>query len=125
MKYGADRLVEDLVALGFKVESVTVDPGGTVAVLRDYLIEAGKFQGRVIDLGLLCTPDFPRSVASAIHVKAIPQLFETTDTIPNVRNITASQLGPEWRYWSKNFNWTNERTARRLISQINRIFLDA
>jgi hypothetical protein len=125
MKYGAERLIEDLEAMGFKVESVTIDPGGIFAVLRDYLIEAGKFEGRVIDLGLQCTQDFPRSVASAIHVKATPQLFETTDTIPNIRNIAASQLGLEWRYWSKNFNWTSERTARRLISQINRIFLDA
>jgi len=124
MSFGPDRFVEDLRALGLKVEKVEVQPGVIFAVSPEFLIEAGKFEGRVIDLGLQCTADFPRSVHSSIHVKATPQLYETQN-IPNVRNIQASLLGPEWRYWSKNFNWTNERNARHLISKINRIFLDA
>jgi hypothetical protein len=122
--YGPDRLLADLRDLGFQPERVVVNPGGTFAVLRDYLIEAGQFQGRIIDLGLHCTADFPRSVHSSIHVRAQPQLYES-ENVPGVRNIQASPLGAEWRYWSKNFNWTSERSARRLISQINRIFLDA
>jgi hypothetical protein len=124
MKFGPERLIEDLQALGFNVEKVIVNPGSIFAVLPEFRIEAGQFQDRVIDLGLQCSADFPRSVHSAIHVKAVPQLYDAQN-IPNVRNITASPLGVEWRYWSKNFNWTNERNARRLISQINRIFLDA
>jgi hypothetical protein len=52
-------------------------------------------------------------------------LYEYEDTAPNVRNITRSVLGPEWRYWSHNFGWQGERSARRLISQINGIFLNA
>jgi hypothetical protein len=124
MSFGPDRFIEDLQALGLKVEKVEVQPGVIFAVTPEFLIEAGKFEGRVIGLGLQCTADFPRSVHSSIHVKATPQLYDTQN-IPNVRNIQASLLGPEWRYWSKNFNWTNERNARQLISKINRIFLDA
>jgi hypothetical protein len=122
--FGPDRFIADLQGLGLSPERVTVSPGVIFAVLRDFLIEAGQFQGRLIDLGLLCTADFPRSVHSAIHVRASPQLYEVGQ-VANVRNIQPSPLGPEWRYWSKSFNWTSERTARRLISQINRIFLDA
>lgn len=124
MIFGPDRLIGDLQALGFNVQKVEVSPGITFAVLPEFMIETGRFQGRVIDLGLQCTADFPRSVHSAIHVKANPQLYETQN-IPNVRNIIASKLGAEWRYWSKNFNWKGERCARRLLSQINKIFLDA
>jgi hypothetical protein len=126
--FGPDRQIADLQALGFAVEKVTVtlNPGSTVifAVLPGYKIEAGQFLGRVIDLGIQCSADFPRSVHSSIHVKASPQLYETQN-IAGVRNVIASALGSQWRYWSKNFNWTSERSARRLISQINRIFLDA
>jgi hypothetical protein len=124
MSFGPDRFIEDLQALGLKVEKVEVQPGVIFAVAPEFLIEAGKFEGRVIGLGLQCTADFPRSVHSSIHVKAAPQLYEMQN-IPNVRNIQASPLGPEWRYWSKNFNWTSDRNARQLISKINRAFLDA
>jgi hypothetical protein len=58
-------------------------------------------------------------------VRAEPQLYELTDSIPNVRNIQPSALGGEWRYWSKNFGWTDERSARRLMSQVNTVFHDA
>lgn len=125
MKYGSDRLIEDLQNLGFTVEKVTAKGGEAFAVISDYEIKLGKFASRIIGLGIQSTADFPRTVASAIHVRADPQLYETTDTVPNVRNVTTSVLGPDWRYWSKNFGWTEERSARRLVSQINTIFENA
>ncbi len=121
--FGPDRLIAELSALGYVVERVAV--GAEVfAVIRDYEVLVGIFAGRVIDLGLQCTADFPRSVHSAIHVRAEPQLLEKSDTIPNVRNIIDSPLGSDWRYWSNNFGWSgnDERSARRLMSQINTIF---
>lgn len=125
MIFGPDRLVADLADLGYAVEKRDLGNNVVFVVLKDYLIEVGKFRDQVIDLGLQSTADFPRSVHSAIHVRATPQLYEKSDTIANVRNITDSPLGAEWRYWSKNFNWTTERSARRLVSQINTIFLHA
>lgn len=125
MTYGVDRLLTDLQLLGYGTEAMDGSDGNKFVVINKYEILLGRFAGRIIDLGIMATPDYPRSVASAIHVKAEPQLFEITDTVPKVRNITASALGAEWRYWSKNFNWDNERSTRRLISQINTIFKDA
>jgi hypothetical protein len=124
-QYGPERLIGDLRALGLDIESVKLNDGSIFVVVPQYTIEVGKFAGRTIDLGVPATADFPRSVASSIHVKSVPHLYDLCDTIPNVRNIIASPLGPEWRYWSKNFNWSGERTVRRLISQINTIFLNA
>lgn len=123
--YGPPRLVADLLALGYPAEEVQAPDGTRFAVIREFVVPCGRFAGRVIDISLQATADFPRSVASAIHVRANPQLFEHTDTVPNVRNITTSALGAEWRYWSHNFGWQGEKSARRLMSQVNGIFANA
>jgi hypothetical protein len=123
MNYGPPKLISDLHALGFEADLVV--GGGNQFAVFSYDVPIGRFAGRSIQLGILATPDFPRTVASAIHVNSDPQLLEKTDSVTNVRNILDSPLGSEWRYWSHNFQWTEERTTRRLISQINGIFKDA
>jgi hypothetical protein len=122
--YGDVRLIRELTTLGYSVERVVGQDGGTYVVFQEYEIPVGKFAGRVIGLGLLASADFPNSVHSAIHIKADPQLYETSENIPNIRNVQLSGLGPKWRYWSKNFNWNNEneKTARRLMTKITTIF---
>jgi hypothetical protein len=123
--YGSDRLKLDLVRLGFNVTIMLGSDGQNYAVIHGFEIQSGLFKGRVVDVGIMAVPNYPQGVASAIQVRAKPQLFENTDSISGVRNIQPSPLGDEWRYWSKNFNWAAERTTRRLVSQINRIFEDA
>ena len=123
--YGPARLISDLRDLGNEVQEVTASNGEKFAVISPFAVPGGRFAGRLIDLGIQPTPDFPRTVASAIHVRATPQLYDFDDSVPNVRNVTQSALGPDWRYWSHNFGWQGERSARRLMSQINGIFLNA
>jgi hypothetical protein len=122
--YGPERLCADLRALGYDVELVLVG-GHAFAVIRNYEVTLGKFVGRTIELGLQATPDFPNTVAAAIHVRSVPHLYDLGDCVANVRNIQASAIGTEWRYWSYNFGWGAEKTARRLMSQVNKIFQDA
>ena len=120
--YGLDRLVADLTAMGF---TVTPTQAGDLAfaVVTEFRVEFGRFAGRVIDLGLPAPPNYPISVGSSIHVRATPQLLEF-ENVPNVRNIIASPLGPEWRYWSHNFGWAGEteRSTARLMGQVRAIF---
>ncbi len=125
MMFGLQRLCNDLRTLGLIVDPIKGADGADFVIIREFEVACGRFVGRVIDLGLQATPDFPRTVASAIHVNAAPQLYDFGDTIPGKRNIAQSALGPDWRYWSHNFGWNEERTARRLISQINTIFANA
>jgi hypothetical protein len=128
MTYGPSRLIAELKQLGHVVELMTVRPPGTTddmhfGVIRDYEVQLGRFATRVIDLGLPATPDFPRTVGSSIHVRAVPQLLELGN-VPNIRNIVPSPLGEDWRYWSHNFVWNGEteRSAARLLTQVNSIF---
>jgi hypothetical protein len=123
--YGPERLVSELRALGYEVELVKAPDGTPFAVIPGFAIPCGRFGGRTIDLGIQATPDFPRSVASAVHIRAEPQLFDYGDTVPGIRNIITSALGSEWRYWSHSFGWAGEKNARRLISHINTVFANA
>jgi len=124
---GPERLIKELLALGHEAELVTATDGNRFAVISNFVVPLGRFAGREIDLGFLGTADFPISVASSIHVRANPQLYEKTDSVANVRNITDSALGPEWRYWSKNLGWNGngEKSARHLMTIINGVFENA
>ena len=125
---GLERLFSDLQARGYaEVERMTGSKGTLFAVIRNFQVPAGRFEGRIIDLAIPAPPDYPDSFGSSIHVQANPQLLERGN-VANVRNIVESELGGEWCYWSKNFNGsrgTGERDTRRLLSQINEVFLNA
>jgi len=124
--FGPERFVAELADIGYKPELVTGEDGLQYVVLNEYEVPLGRFAGQIIDLGLLATQNFPESVGSSIHVRAIPQLYDKTDTVTNVRNIIDSGIGVEWLYWSKNFNWNQQQhTARRLMSQVAGVFHNA
>lgn len=123
--FGPDRFAEELTTLGYTPELITALDNNKYAVLKSYMISLGKFSGKIIDLAVLATSDFPISVASAIHVRSHPQLYEKTDTVQDVRNITDSVLGSDWLYWSIDFKWEKGYSTRRLISKINSVFHNA
>jgi Prokaryotic E2 family E len=123
--YGATRFFSELRDLGFEILEVAVPDGQQFGVIKAFIVPVGKFAERTIDLALQVTADFPKTAPSAIHVRATPQLYDVGDTVANVRNIATSALGAEWRYWSHNFGWTGERSARHLMTQVNGVFLNA
>jgi hypothetical protein len=125
MTFGLPRLLGELRTLGIGAEELEASDGTKFVVVRHFSVPGGRFVDRIIQLGIQATPDYPISVASAIHVCATPQLYTIGDNVPGVRNIANSVLGPEWAYWSHNFGWAGKHDARRLISQINGIFLRA
>jgi hypothetical protein len=120
--YGIDRFIQDMFDLEYTPEKVVAADNFNYAVIRNFEVPVGRFQGRIIDLGIPVPNDYPRLIGSSIHIRSIPQLLEYTDTIPNVRNIIGSQLGQEWRYWSFRLEAYPENTAQNLISQIHGIF---
>lgn len=119
--YGEQRFIFELEQLGYTPELQSGTDNHKYVVLRNFEIAHGQFKGRVVDLAFMANSDFPRTVASSIHIKSSPHLYEIQN-IPNVRNVTNSSLGNEWRYWSNNFQWESEKNARRLMAQVNTIF---
>ena len=115
------KFLEDLSAIGFTPELVTVHQNQQFAVLRDYTIDLGRFKDKVIDLALPALPDYPRRVGQSIHVKANPQLLEKQH-IADVVNIIDSPLGSDWLYWSFRLAAYSDETARQLMVQINGVF---
>jgi hypothetical protein len=113
--------LNDLTALGYSPELQKVDQNQFFAILGNYLINYGSFQGRIIDLGLPALLDYPRLVGPSIHVKAHPQLLELQN-VSGKLNVINSPLGSEWRYWSFRLKAYPERTAMQLMNQVNSIF---
>jgi len=120
--YGIDKFLIDLSILGYSHEKLTGTDNQNYAVIRNFDIPVGRFQGRIIDLGIPVPNDYPRLIGTSIHIRSVPQLLEYTDTIPNVRNIITSALGSEWRYWSFRLEVTPENTTLNVIHQIHGIF---
>lgn len=120
--HGPERFFHDLDALGLSHERVTTPDGQSYAVFRSFEVPSGRFQGRIIDLALPAVISYPQAVASCIHVRSVPHLFDYGDTVAQVRNIIQSPLGEEWRYWSRAFVWSSNHTPLDLFAQINTVF---
>jgi hypothetical protein len=121
MSYGIDRFLQDMVDIGYSPENKIGSDNQNYAVFRDFEIQTGRFQGRIIDLGIPVPNDYPRLIGSSIHIKTNPQLIDYCH-IPNVVNVIQSALGTEWRYWSFSLQIYPENTAQNLMSQIHGIF---
>jgi hypothetical protein len=115
------KFMDDLTVLGYNPELRQDDQNQFFAILPGYTVEHGRFQGRVIDLGLPALLDYPRMVGPSMHIKADPQLLELQND-PGKLNVINSLLGSEWRYWSFRFVAHPQETAQQLMNQINTVF---
>ena len=111
-----EALAKEFESLGYTVDRSFAQHG--VAVIRGFSVGAGPYAGKTIDVGVAGN-DFPFTPPSGIHVRPL--------IIPNgQRNVSNSPLGADWQYWSRQLpNWSNERTAKHIISYINKVLLDA
>lgn len=121
VSYGIERFLQDMAEIDYSPEKQVGGDGQIYAVFRKFEIQTGRFQGRIIDLGIPVPNDYPRLIGPSIHIKAVPQLIEYSN-IPNVINVITSHLGAEWRYWSFSLRIFPENTAQNLMSQIHGIF---
>ncbi len=122
MLIGIERMIQDLTDLNHK--NVTQRKGTdniTYAVIPEFTVPAGSFEGRIISLGIPVPTDYPRSSGRSIHVKADPVLFPLGN-VPLIRNVVGSVLGSEWQYWSFEFILLPANPTTDLMSKINAIF---
>lgn len=115
------KFLDDLAALGYSPELREANQNKFFAILSGYPVQHGRFQGRIIDLGLPALLDYPRLVGPSIHIKSDPHLLDNQNT-PGKLNVIDSPLGTEWRYWSFRFVAYPQETALQLMNQINSVF---
>lgn len=124
---GINRLVQDLCDRGYPQVSVQAATDFSYAVIPGFIIPAGSFAGRVIDLAIPATTDYPRSFPASMHIRATPHLVPF-GSLPNglgglKRNVIPSSLGADWQYWSYRFdNQHLVNPTGEILSQINECF---
>lgn len=110
-----EALAKEFERMGYSVDRAFEQLG--IVVIRGFVVGAGPHAGSKVDLGI-SGKDFPFTPPSGIHVR--PMLRPVGQ-----RNVSNSPLGAEWQYWSRQLpNWAAERTAKHIISYVNKVFLD-
>ena len=111
-----ETLAKEFEALGYSVDRTYAQQG--FVVIMAYAVEIGPHAGKTVDIGVAGN-DFPFTPPAGIHVRPLI-------AINGERNINNSPLGSDWQYWSRQLSsWASERTAKHIISYINKVFLDA
>ena len=111
-----ELLAKEFESLGYTVDRSYAQHG--VVVLKAFRVGVGSHAGKTIDVGV-SGQDFPFTPPTGIHVT--PSLAAN-----GINNISPSPLGGSWQYWSRRLtDWTTNRTAKHIISYINKVFADA
>lgn len=110
-------LAEQLRQLGFEVDLGFAQHN--VVVINGYDVKIGCYSGRRVRLGIPAQ-DFPYTAPAGLHIS--PLLAQN-----GVANVNPSPLGVDWQYWSRRLeDWKeSDRTARHVISYINKVLLNA
>lgn len=112
-----DELAKQLTELGFEIDMGFAQHH--VVVINRYTVRIGPFSGEQIRVGIPAK-DFPFTAPAGVHIA--PPLVPT-----GRNNVNCSPLGTDWQYWSRRLDdWKgSDRTARHIISYINKVLLHA
>jgi len=95
---GAEDFIRELGELGFNVERQ-----GQYAIFP-FAVPIGRLLGSQVKLALVATADFPLTPPPGPHVS--PRLGHPRG------GVHASDLGPEWEYWSRPIpHWNQSRRS--------------
>lgn len=101
---GPMAFAEGLRALGYEPETLANSPDH---IFLNYLVEVGRFAGRIFRLGFIVPPDFPNIPPGGPHVS--PQIWPIhtgNDVSHPAGGVHQSPIfqqgaGGEWQYWSR------------------------
>ncbi len=123
---GPTAFSESLRALGYEPATLTSPDH----ILFNYLVEVGRFAGRIVRLGFIVPPDFPNIPPGGPHVS--PQLWpiHTQNDVPHPAGGVhpsprfQQDAGGEWQYWSRPFvDWgKSKRTVAAYMAHIWRLW---
>lgn len=124
---GVESFIRGLRELGYDPTTLAERPDHVVI---DYIVESGKFMGRMVRHGIIVPVDFPLTAPSGPHVS--PHIHpimsggqHPTGGVHQDQALPFQQsLGGEWQYWSRPFpDWaTSPKTVPTYMSHIWRLW---
>lgn len=122
---GLERFVEDFRAMGWTVDGPLQSGGLRWAIIHEFIVPAGRFSGRVIDVAIPAPDDFPATPPGGLYVS--PDLIPVNEmgglSVHDRAGETAGLPG-RWQYWSRPVppgTWQPMRGIRRLINHWNAV----
>ena len=84
--------------------------------LVEYSIPFGKYNGKIVSIGIPIPKDFPNSAPYGLHIKKNHNFEEP------IPKQNPSSLGEDWEFWSRGIKWDNpqQRTSQYYFDHINR-----
>jgi hypothetical protein len=120
--------VDQLEALGYKVESSNPPNFPPNMLVFDYVIEVGSKTGQKIKMAFIVNEDFPLNPPSGpfISPKLLPIHPPQEASNPLAAVHDRPDMGPDWEYLSRPFQtWnTTDKTVRTYMTYIRRLFVD-
>ena len=122
MPSGREEFERQLRALGY---SPDLNASGNWVIFR-YDVPGGRFTGQVVDLAFDVPTDFPRTPPSGPHLR--PQLLPIgLGDGQHPSKVDASNLGPDWEYWSRPYvnehrPWRGRETVQTYLAHVDNLF---
>lgn len=109
--------INQLETLGYSTQELS---HGMVGI--KYVVPIGKNSGKSVELAFQVPNDFPMNCPPGPHFKS--QVFQ--GWVEPLRNIHASPLGSDWRYWSRPFpDWNRtQRTVKSYLAHIKNLLVN-
>ncbi len=121
---GGALFAEQLRAAGMRVGEL----GDEHVMIPGYRVPDGKFEGLVVDIGIVVPSDFPLSPPSGPHVHKLIHANRSDGPHPRGhihRSAKHSKhFGDGWQYWSRPHpNWTSgARNAIRYMEHVRALW---
>lgn len=114
MIMGKADFINQLKVLGYSTQELS---HGMISV--KYIIPIGKNSGKTVELALQVPNDFPMNCPPGPHFRSTCIL----DWVEPNKNIHASPLGSEWKYWSRPFpDWNRtQKTVKSYFAHIKNL----
>lgn len=126
---GVVAFTEGLRTLGYEPQALQDFPDH---IFFNYLVEIGRFAGRVVRLGFVVPSDFPNIPPGGPHVSPHVQPIHPANDVPHpFGGVHGSNSAPfekgsggDWQYWSRPFvNWAqSKRTISAYMAHIWRLW---
>lgn len=124
MVVGGALFAEQLRATGVEVEEM----GDGHVMIPRYRVPDGKFEGLVVDIGIVVPSDFPLSPPSGPHVHKLIHANRSDGPHPeghiHPSKKHSKHFGDGWQYWSRPHpNWASgARNAIRYMEHVRALW---